>query len=592
MSDNDLRTVIDEIKTRLPISTYLEQQGYELFNAGPNRLKMLCPMPEHDEKTPSCIVPTPDGIQTCHCFGCGASFDIFGFVEKIDGIPFLDAVDMFAEQLHIDYKSDDYKNDNTTPRKILREIVRLTATALNRLYDKLDEDHAAKRNVAERKIPTENSKNFNIFGWAPEDDKYIVNALKSKGFTDKQLIDAGVARKWDDGTLHFPWRTRLMFIIRDLSGNPVGFTGRIVYDADKNKGKYVNSIDNPLFHKSRVLFCEDIARKPASETKTIYVVEGQFDVIACQHADRLNTVASSGTAFTEEHANLLRRLVTNDGRIVFMFDADEAGQKASLRTFKATPSIQSQSYATITKGDKDASDMFRDDPSKLIGQLDNIHPLYHHVIDWLASKHDLKDDNERRIFINDCIDAYKTITDPVLMDNFLTYVSLKTGADMNSLRAMAGKHYNTDRNKTDNSNQDVIIDGSIDSINDLQPEDYILALAIEQPDLRPLIKDLKMNRRYNKIQAKIASGNLNMTDATLKRLQTATEMMRQFEGYAPIVDVKELFEAQIQILNQKNNEQKLLDFHNEHINAVTKSTSPVNMRVYAENLSKIMNKQD
>ena len=354
---NDIRSIADEIKTRLPLLTYLEQQGYDVKPSGPNRFVMLCPF--HNEKTPSCMVPPPEGIQTAHCFGCGATFDLFTFVERTQGIPFMDALQLFADDLHIEYTPDNTANNDTTPRSTLREIVAITAKILNYLYDKLPESHPAKRMVSKRNISTSNSENYNLFGWAPEDDTKIVKSLIKHGYTQQQLIEAGVAREWNDGSLHFPWRSRLMFTIRDLAGNPIAFTGRIVYQDDASKGKYVNSADNALFHKSNVLFCADIARKPASETKTVYVVEGQFDVIACQHAGRLNTVASSGTAFTESHASLLRRLVSPTGRIVFMFDADEAGQKAALRTFKAAPGIQSQSYATIPVDGKDASDMYR-----------------------------------------------------------------------------------------------------------------------------------------------------------------------------------------------------------------------------------------
>lgn len=583
MVNNDkLRNVADEIKMRMPMLTFLERHGYDVKPSGPNRFKMLCPF--HSEKTPSCMVPPPEGIQTCHCFGCGESFDIFSFMEKTEGIPFMDGVEMLAEELNIDYHNDDYDTD-ATPRKTIREILLLTSKALKNLYDRLPDDHAAKRQVSKRNIPVDNACNHDLFGWAPEDDKYVVNALMKKGFTEKQLIESGVAHKWEDGSLHFPWRARLMFVIRDMSGNPIGFTGRIVYDDDKSKGKYVNSADNPVFHKSNVLFCEDIARKQANVDKTVYVVEGQFDVIACQHAGKLNTVASSGTAFTTEHANLLRRMVTPDGRIVFMFDADEAGQKAALRTFKAVPVIQAQSYATIPLGDKDASDMYRDDPQALLRQLDNVHPLYHHIIDWLASKHNLADDNGRRVFINECMDAYETISDPILADNFIAYVSLKSGADSSSLKRSAWHG----KDKNNRKPSDVFIDGNAD---DLQPEDYILALAIEQKELRQRLIGLPMAKRYRIIQEKIANDNLNLSELTLNRLQTATEMMRQFEGYAPVVDIDGLFEDQITLLESKRRMDTAAAFHAKHMPAMDSRISSDNTRVYAEKFREIMEREN
>ena len=555
------------------------------------------------------MVPPPEGIQTAHCFGCGATFDLFTFVERTQGIPFMDALQLFADDLHIDYTPDNTANKDTTPRSTLREIVAITAKILKYLYDKLPESHPAKRMVSKRNISTSNNENYNLFGWAPEDDTKIVKSLIKHGYTQQQLIEAGVAREWNDGSLHFPWRSRLMFTIRDLAGNPIAFTGRIVYQDDASKGKYVNSTDNALFHKSNVLFCADIARKPASETKTVYVVEGQFDVIACQHAGRLNTVASSGTAFTESHASLLRRLVSPTGRIVFMFDADEAGQKAALRTFKAAPGIQSQSYATIPVDGKDASDMYRENPDSLRAALDNIHPLYHHIIDWLYSNSNMKDDASRRKFIMDCLDAYATIIDPVLQDNFITYMALKSGANASSLRAMAasmskktsglrkpsaggvepGVSSSTDGSST------VILDSGVD---DLTPEDYILALAVEQPQLRARLAGVHFaNADYNDVRNIIMSGNVSMLNdnkvaGITRRLELATEMMRQFEGFSPLVDVDGLFDAQLKLVNEHYRDEVYSRFHSKNSSAITSYTNPVNVKAYEDSIRNITSKLD
>lgn len=554
------------------------------------------------------MVPPPEGIQTAHCFGCGATFDLFTFVERTQGIPFMDALQLFADDLHIEYTPDNTANNDTTPRSTLREIVAITAKILNYLYDKLPESHPAKRMVSKRNISTSNSENYNLFGWAPEDDTKIVKSLIKHGYTQQQLIEAGVAREWNDGSLHFPWRSRLMFTIRDLAGNPIAFTGRIVYQDDASKGKYVNSADNALFHKSNVLFCADIARKPASETKTVYVVEGQFDVIACQHAGRLNTVASSGTAFTESHASLLRRLVSPTGRIVFMFDADEAGQKAALRTFKAAPGIQSQSYATIPVDGKDASDMYRENPDSLRAALDNIHPLYHHIIDWLYSNSNMKDDASRRKFIMDCLDAYATIIDPVLQDNFITYMALKSGANASSLRAMAASMSKTNglrkpsnggvepgaSSSTDGSST-VILDSGVD---DLTPEDYILALAVEQPQLRARLAGVHFaNADYNDVRNIIMSGNVSMLNdnnvaGITRRLELATEMMRQFEGFSPLVDVDGLFDAQLKLVNEHYRDEVYSRFHSKNSSAITSYTNPVNVKAYEDSIRNITSKLD
>lgn len=574
MEDN--RKIIEQIKSSLSIVDFLEQHGHKLIKSGANRWKMLCPF--HDEKTPSCIVS--EAYNSYHCFGCGASGDVFNYLEEKEGLDFPSAVEMLANDLNIEYHPYDNNDDSHTSRKTLRAITELTYNAFKNQFAALSEDHPAKRNISKRNISTDNKDNYGLFGWSGADDRKIVKGLNSKGYTDAQIVEAGIAKIDRHGTCRMLWKDRLMFVIRDLTGKPVGFTGRIVYDDSTDPRKYVNSSDSSIFHKSNILFCEDIAKKQASSDNEVFVVEGQFDVIAMQHINKSNTVASSGTAFTENHAGLLKRMVGENGKIVFAFDADAAGQKAALRTFKNSPSIQYMSYATIT-GEKDASDMYRDDPDSLVKQMENIRPLYQHIIDWTAEQNDMTSESGRSAFINDCMENYETITDPVLADNYITYMSLSSGVDINTIRAKSkGKSIQK------KSSAKIIIDEN----DDLQPEDYMLALCYEQPHLIDKLGDVNMSGRYDLVK-KLIMEKKDIPDVIMKRFIVANEGMRKFEKYSPLTDIDDLFDAQKQVINVKNKNNAIITYHQKNISSINEHTSPSNLEQYSHGIKQVIDKE-
>ena len=573
--NDDYRKVVDEIKARVPIVEFLERHGHKLVRSGPNRWKMLCPF--HDEKTPSCSVSA--AYNHFKCFGCGKSGDIFTYLEEKEGMSFTDAVEMYADQFGLEFRRN--SGVKGTDRKTLRTIVDLTARAYRNLYNRLDDDHPAKRNISDRHIPVSNEDNHGLFGWSGGDDTVVVKALNRKGYTDDQIIEAGVARKDRNGVCRMIWRDRLTFVINDLMGHPVGFTGRTVYRNTTDDRKYVNSSESPIFHKSNVLFCADIARVSAAKRNTVYVVEGQFDVIAMQHAGMENTVASSGTAFTEQHMALLKRMVGEDGRIIFAFDSDKAGQKAALRTFKASPAIQYMSYATMVEGGKDESDMYRDDPASLVAQMNDMKPLYRHIIDWMASSGDLGSESGRAVFINGCMDAYSTITDPVLADNFITYMSLVSGIDSGTLRAKAGTSANVRKEDRD----PVII---MDDDDRITPEDYMLALCYEQPDLRKRLSEVSMTGWRDRVRKDLMEDG-EIPDKVVDWLAKVDDGIRQIDRYAPLTDVDGLFDAQKSIIEGVHRRSAVMDYHRRMVGSITESTDPSNLSAYARGVMKAGN---
>lgn len=563
-----MRRTIDAVKNAEPIVDFLEKRGHKLIRSGANRWKMLCPF--HDEKTPSCIVS--ETYQSYHCFGCGVNGDIFTYMTEKEGIPFMDAVESLAAKNNIPFSRDE--ESKGTSRRVLMEITNLVYKAFKSQFNALPLDHPAKRNISDRSIEPDNEHNHDLFGWAGPDDTLIVKALNSKGYTNDQLIEAGVARNDRNGTCRMAWRNRLMFVIKDMAGRPVGFTGRLVYKDSKDQRKYVNSPESAIFHKSNVMFCEDIAKTKAAKDSLVYVVEGQFDAIALQHIGLTNVVASSGTALTDKHADMLKRMVGGEGRIVFAFDSDDAGQKAAIRTFKAVPAVQLISYASITHGDKDASDMYRDDPESLHHQMTTMKPLYRHVIDAIANRMDMSDEHGRNSFIKECMGVYETITDPIMADNFITYMGLLSGIDTSSIRAVSSS------SERDEESRGIIID----EMEDITPEDYILSLSYEQGgDMVQRLKDIPMSGWHDKARLAMINGD-GLPPQIVERFARVHEDMRAFEIFSPMVDVDELFDAQRRIIISNAQRSDIISWHQNHIGSIDERTLPSNTRMYTDQL--------
>lgn len=504
----DYRGLVAQVKNRLSIVDFFLQRGFDLKESG-TRFVALCPF--HDEKTPSFTVSPERG--SYHCFGCGKSGDMFNYLEEKESLGFMDALETLCDQLDIPFEIDEKDNSHAS-RKLMLRIMRDTWGFFKRAYDALPEDHPAKKQVSQRGITTDNDSHYDLFGWAPQNGRKLIDYLHARGYRDDDLVDAGAVRRSDKtGNLYVLWRGRLMFPIRDLTGNVVGFSGRVIFKDDKLKGKYVNSPDSDVFHKSEVLFCGDIARSKAREDHEVYIVEGQFDVVAMQMIGKTNTVASSGTAFTDKHASLLRRMVGENGRMVFCMDSDDAGQNAELKIFKALGSCQSQAYAVVTE-DKDPSDMYHDDPESLRKQIASPIPLWEHIFNWTLNKHDLLNEQERGMFRNAVRNIYASIIDPDMADSFARMASLRSGMPVDTFtrdnphgeqqKSTRGTVNAQSKSGTDPRSRSMKLTER-DAVRMIKPQDpldnimdRILCLAVEDKKLRPRLKDLQFRGKYRR----------------------------------------------------------------------------------------------
>lgn len=414
------------IKERLDIGDFFSQRGFAL-RADNSRLWTLCPF--HNEKTGSfCITPATGRY---YCFGCKESGDVFTYLEKKEGLSFTEAVDTLAQQLGITIAENNVSREETDKRLRYMKLVSDVWDYWRTCYDGLPENHVVKAHEIrdKRGISSSAHDNYDLFGWSPNGNKTI-DYLHSRGYSDEDMLAVGVARKnKDNGSLYSAWRERLMFPIKDVLGKVVGFTGRLVFDNTQGQvGKYVNSPESLIYHKSDVMFCHNIARKQSAHDKEVFIVEGQFDVLALQHSGKTNAVAVSGSTISFNQARSLQRMVGATGRLVFVFDSDSAGMNASIKAWKNIGSLQSQSYVASMPQGLDPSDTYKTQGQDgVLRALSTTIPLWEHIVRSQATLHDVSHDVSYHEYIAVMAHVYDSTYDSAYQDNIVNLIALLSG---------------------------------------------------------------------------------------------------------------------------------------------------------------------
>ena len=314
-------STIDEVKSRLDIVDIVS--GYANLQKAGRNYKALCPF--HQERTPSFVV-FPD-TQTWRCFGaCGEGGDIFSFVMKAEGWDFGETLRELAKVAGVELepltpqqvaREDTYERYHTIPDET-------AGFYFERLLDAPDAE-MARQYVIKRHLNRDTIESF-VLGYAPNDWREALQHLRLLGFSEDDIVEAGVAIRNDKGNIYDRFRHRLMIPIRDGRGRTVGFGARAL--DPEERAKYLNSPQGPLFDKSRLLYGLDMARRAIRETETVVIVEGYMDVMQAPQAGLTNVVAQMGTALTEDQ---LRQLDKYANRLVLALDPDTAGIKATMR---------------------------------------------------------------------------------------------------------------------------------------------------------------------------------------------------------------------------------------------------------------------
>lgn len=328
--------------------------------AGPGSMKGLCPF--HDEKSPSFNVrPT---VGAWHCFGCGEGGDVISFVQKVEHLTFTEAIERLAQklgmELHYEEGGKPGGGESLGRRSRLVEAHRVAQEFYHHALLNAPEARAGRDFLRERGFDSEAAKRFGV-GFAPRGGEDLSRHLRSKGFSDEELVLGGLSGRGSRG-LYDRFRGRLVWPIRDITGDTVGFGARRLYDDDRIAAKYLNTSETPIYKKSTVLYGLDLAKKSIAGERKAVIVEGYTDVMACQLAGIEGAVATCGTAFGVDHIKMLRRIMRDEvdlapARVVFTFDGDAAGQKAAMRSFAEDQRWASQSFVAVADGGMDPCEL-------------------------------------------------------------------------------------------------------------------------------------------------------------------------------------------------------------------------------------------
>ncbi|WP_327694716.1 DNA primase [Streptomyces sp. NBC_00459] len=384
INDEDVKAVRDAVPIDAVVSEYLQ-----LRNAGGGNLKGLCPF--HDEKSPSFQVSPSKGL--FHCFGCQEGGDTITFVMKVDHLSFSESVERLAAQAGITLR---YEEGGYNPAGQRGERIRLVEAhkiAAQWYVEQLatsSEADAGRKFLAERGFDQSAAEHFSV-GYSPQGWDHLTRYLRGKGFSDKELLLSGIAQEGRRGPID-RFRGRLMWPIRDIGGEVVGFGARKLYE-DDNGPKYLNTPDTAIYRKSQVLYGIDLAKKDIAKTSRAVVVEGYTDVMACHLAGVTTAIATCGTAFGTDHIKILRRLLMDNGsaRVIFTFDGDAAGQKAALRAFEDDQKFAAETYIAIAPDGMDPCDLRLAKGDQAVAELAEPRtPLFEFALRQIAIRYDLE----------------------------------------------------------------------------------------------------------------------------------------------------------------------------------------------------------
>lgn len=336
---------IQEIKERLPIEEVVSRY-VKLDKSGIN-LKGLCPF--HGEKTPSFFVAPHRG--SFMCFGCGKKGDIFTFVQEIEGIEFFDALKLLAQQAGVTLELQ--KTDSKEKKDSYTILEKACLFFQNHLQKNIQaQEYLAKRGLNEQTI-----KQFRI-GFIPDEWNLLYTELKNS-FDEKEILESGLVIKHENGRVYDRFRGRIMFPIFDSNGKVIAFTGRVLIPEQKDTPKYVNSPETSLFSKSHVLYGLNFAKQSIRKHNFVILVEGQMDVIMSHQMGYSNTVASSGTAFTQDQLQIISKITPN---LLLAFDSDTAGLATTAKVWEMAIHQGLDVKIAYYEDTKDPADTIKDNP--------------------------------------------------------------------------------------------------------------------------------------------------------------------------------------------------------------------------------------
>ncbi|MCK8609448.1 DNA primase [Agromyces sp. C10] len=430
---------VEEVKARTNIADIIGEH-VSLKSAGVGSMKGLCPF--HDERSPSFHVTPQRGFY--HCFGCGESGDVYTFLQRMDHVTFTEAVERLAGRIgfELHYEDGGPAAEHGNRARLLAANQAAAEFFVERLGS--PEAEVGRRFLGERGFDAEAARRFGV-GFAPKSWDALTNHLRGRGFTSEELAAAGLVSQGDRG-VYDRFRGRLVWPIRDVTGQTVGFGARRLLE-DDNGPKYLNTPETAIYHKAQVLYGLDLAKRDIAKSHRVVVVEGYTDVMACHLAGVTTAIATCGTSFGVDHIKVLRRVLGDDsgvGEVVFTFDGDEAGQKAAMRAFGEERRFAAQTFVAVAPDGLDPCDLRLARGDAAVRTLVEAKtPMFEFVIRHTLSRFDLETVEGRVNALRAAAPIVADIRDPALRPGYTRELARMLGVELGevsrAVRAAEGR---------------------------------------------------------------------------------------------------------------------------------------------------------
>jgi DNA primase len=394
---------VQAVKERTSIDDIVRDH-VTLRNAGMGSLKGLCPF--HDEKTPSFTVRPAVGAY--HCFGCGEGGDVISFVMAVDHLTFSEAVERLAGRLGMELRYEESsgrggpresEGGGLGKRSRLVEAHRAAAEFYHETLITSAEARAGRDFLRAKGFTSGPAVHFGV-GYAPGSGTALADHLRDNGFTLDELVTGGLVGRGQRG-VYDRFRGRVVWPIRDITGDTVGFGARRIHDDDRIAAKYLNTSETPIYKKTSVLYGLDLAKKAMAQQRRAVIVEGYTDVMACHLAGVETAVATCGTSFGLDHIKALRRILrdepgTSPARVIFTFDGDAAGQKAAMRAFEQDQRWAAQSFVAVAPAGQDPNELWQSSGSEaVVALVEGAVPMFEFAVRTTLDAYDLDRPEER-----------------------------------------------------------------------------------------------------------------------------------------------------------------------------------------------------
>ena len=443
IKDEDVNYVRDHSPIDEVVGDYVQ-----LKNAGGGQKKGLCPF--HDEKSPSFHVTPSKGFY--HCFGCQVGGDVIAFIMKLEHLTFMETVERLADRIGYTLR---YESSGSSSGPVInrsRLVAANNAAAI--FYQEQIQLPAAQHGrdfLTKRGFDRDAAKSFNV-GYAPDEWDGLYKHLKGQGFSDEELTLAGLIKEGSKGQID-RYRNRLIWPVKDISGDVVGFGARKLASDEVDQGpKYLNSPETPIYKKNQILYGLDISKKEIAKSRQVVIVEGYTDVMAAHLAGVTTAVATCGTAFGDEHIRIIRRLLMDAdafrGEVIFTFDGDAAGQKAALRAFEDDQKFVAQTFVAVEPNGMDPCELRQAHGDDAVRNLIARRvPLFEFAIKSVIASYDVKAAEGRVNALNQVVPLIGKIRDASLRPEYVRLLAGWLGMEVDVVSAAIKKNSKAGENQ-------------------------------------------------------------------------------------------------------------------------------------------------